>query len=202
MPETTNQSAGVLPKKLREELENIANSVTGIRPEFTQAIRDFLTAISYEDKTLVASTRNALLDALRGAVQDSLPAELERSKLIMEAVRSFVRKKVAGFLFEDDVEEPKKAIEVVINERIVSLTGLRDEVVAKLEQMGYPIDNAQDLQDGIRDLRRFLENLFKEWPRVGEPPAPLDKKAIEEARSQIVEKGLRKEDMKYPKKTG
>jgi hypothetical protein len=202
MAETTNRSAGLLPKKLRENLERIVTSTITTRPEFSQQIRDFLSAISYEDRVLMGSSLDALLDGFRLVVRDSLVSELRMSKATMDAVRAFLQEHVEGVLFEDDVEVPNQAIAAVVDERIVVLVGWQDDVVLRLEKMGHLVENAQALRDGILELRRFRETLLKQWPRVGEPLAPLDRQAIQEARSQIAQKGLRKEDMCYPKKTG
>src|SRR5262249_5646090 len=144
-----------------EQLEGVAPS--GIPPMASQAIRDFICAVSYNDGALIESRAVPLLEELRGLVVRVISIELEKSKETLAGVRNFWRDHLDGVPHED-FEPPRKAIEAVVDERIAAMTGLRDEIIAPFNQKTKnPIENSKDLEDGIRELRKFKERLFQDW---------------------------------------
>jgi hypothetical protein len=64
------------------------------------------------------------------------------------------------------------------------------------EDFEQEVKNAQALEDGIRDLRRFREDLLKGWPSR-KPPSALNQAAIADARTAIKrgEKGMSKDEL-------
>jgi hypothetical protein len=193
MQETTSRQNTL--GAMKEHLEGLANS-RRVPPGISQAVRELLTAINYADETLINSSLHALREALRLFVRDIVQRELEVTEITKNHIQEGWRKHVDGAAAEN-FDELKKLIESFIDERITSMTGARDELVKILEEKEYPVENAQQLENSIRDLRRFRENILKEWPSPGRRPAPLNRQAIAEARAAIArgEKGLRKDEL-------
>jgi hypothetical protein len=199
MPDTTNRSKR---DAVKQRLEDVAKRIPPeVAPEMSQAIRDFVTAANYPDRTLINSSLNSVFEALSKLVRDIIQAELKISEDIKEHVREVWREHIDGVPL-DSFEEIRKAIESLIDERIAKMTGLRDEPVRLLEEREHHVENAQQLEDGIRDLRRFRENIFKDWPRPGKRPVLIDRQAVDEAKAAIArgEKGMRREELVHPQK--
>jgi hypothetical protein len=198
MTDTTNPSR---LDALREQMERLAKNAQPVHPELSQAVRDLLTASNYADDTLINSSLNSVFEALTGVVRDIIEREVkvyvETKKGLQELWREYIDSAP-----RENFDELRKMIESFIDERIARMTGLRDELVKVLEERDYQVENAQQLEDTIRDLRRFRENILKDWPASGGRPAPINRQAIAEARKAIGrgEKGMRREDLVHPKK--
>jgi hypothetical protein len=192
---------------LKEQMEGLAKRVQPVRPGLSQAVRDLLTATSYDDETLISSSLNALFEALTGVVRDIVQSELEASDAAKKGLQEAWREYVDGFPCEN-FDELRKMLESFIDERIARMTGVRDELVRLLEERDYQIENTQQLEDSIRDLRRFRENILKDWPSPSKRPAPINRQAVAEARAAIErgEKGMSRDDLVWgrdpPKKNG
>ena len=193
MPDITNRSK---LDALKNALGRLAKSASIARPELLRPIKDLVAALNYEDNVLIQSSSISLLEGLRNFVQDIIRRALEVSELAKSGLRKAWRETVDGVPC-DDLEELRRAVEEHIDERLAALTALRDGPVKMLEVRGVPVENAQQLEDGIQDLRELKENIFKDWPPSDKQPSPLNRQAIDEARAAIRrgEKGMRREDM-------
>jgi hypothetical protein len=181
---------------LKEQVESLARRVQPVRPELSQAVRDLLTASCYDDETLINSSMNALFEALTGVVREIAQREIEVADATKKGLQEAWHEYVDGFPCEN-FDEFRKVLESFINERIARMTGVRDELVRVLEERAYPIENTQQLEDSIRDLSRFKENILKDWPSSSKRPAPINRQAVAEARAAIArgEKGMRRDDL-------
>jgi hypothetical protein len=183
-------------EELKEKFESLAKSTARVSPRLSHAARDLLTAISYEDETLIDSSLNSLMEALRMLVREIVQKELDAAKGTKIGIQKGWQECVDGAVHEN-FDPLKKVIESVIDARIASMTGVRDELVKMLEEKDYPVENAQQLENCIRELRRFKENISKDWPTPGKPPSPLNQQAIAEARAAFTrgDRTMRKDEL-------
>lgn len=190
MPDTTSASNLDL---FKEELEKLADHAP---PQLSQAVRDLLAAASYSDTTLVDSTLNSLFEAMRLVARDIIQKELASTAGMRAGVRILLQTHFDGRVCED-FDALKEMLESEIDKRLATMTWVRDEQVRPLEEQNYPVENAQQLDEGIRDLRRWRESLLKDWPDPSKPPASIDKDAIAQARAALKQgKGrMSKDDM-------
>jgi hypothetical protein len=193
MPDTTDRSK---LEALKENLEGIANASSQVGPAVSHAIRDFVAAISYEDKTLMKSSWNSLLEAFCDFVRDIIQKEIAASHATKTALQEGWRHFVDGVACED-FDELTKEIGSFIDKRIASMTRVRDEAVRVLERSDRAVENASQLEDCIRDLEKVKENILKDWPLTSKPLPPVNRQMIAEARAAIArgETGMRREDL-------
>jgi hypothetical protein len=174
--------------KMKKKLEALVSSSENVVPRLAEVLRDTLVAISYADNVLMASSVNALRSCLADSARDIIQGEVMKSKTAKEVIKKIWQEDVDGAACED-FDEIKNEIESLIDGRIASMTEVRDKIVKTLEEKEYHVENAHQLEDGIRELRQFRENLLKDWPPSGQVPSPLNKEAIAEARKAIANGG-------------
>ena len=169
---------------------NVASSGASL---WSQAIRDFLAATSYRDETLIKASVKSLFEAMTRVVQDIVKRELEVSDATKKGLQEVWREQVDGVPCEN-LDEVRKTLESFIDEQIAKMANVRDGLVRALEERDYRVENKQQLEHSIRDLRTFRENILKDWPSSSRKPAPLNRQAIAEARAAIArgEKGMRR----------
>jgi hypothetical protein len=191
MPDTVNRNQA---ETMKRTLESIANSSSGVPPQVNSAILDVVTAANYADEALLVSSFNSLLSCLADVARYLIQRTITAVEETKTAIRKGWRESVDCLACED-FDDLKNAIESIIDERISTMSQLRDKMVKKLEERDYKVENAQQLEDAIRDLRQFRQDILKEWPSPNKPPSSLNRQAIAEAREAIArgEKGLRKD---------
>lgn len=191
MPETVNRSE---IEELKNELQRFADTAAEKCPKVSDAAFDLITAINYEDEALVHSSYTSLLTSLAELANEWIAKELEISvavqKGLTEGWKKYVDKKAFEIAMYDEI---KDTIESIIDERSACMLKLRRLVNHLKEQ---EVENAQALEDGIRDLRRFREDFLKGWPSC-KSPTPIDQSAITKAREGFAhgQKGLTKNDL-------
>jgi hypothetical protein len=193
MPDTVNRNQA---ETMKRTLESIANSSSGVPPQVNSAILDVVTAANYADEALLVSSFNSLLSCLADVARYLIQRTITAVEETKTAIRKGWRESVDCLACED-FDDLKNAIESIIDERISTMSQLRDKMVKKLEERDYKVENAQQLEDAIRDLRQFRQDILKEWPSPNKPPSSLNRQAIAEAREAIArgEKGLRKDEL-------
>jgi beta-glucosidase-like glycosyl hydrolase len=172
-------------------------------PQASEAMLSLLTAADYSDDTLMASAFHSFLDAGTDFVCMCIKKELEQCEATKTGIRKGWRESVDKKAYEIEVfEELKDLIESLIDERVANLLRLR-KLVKFYEEEGCSVENAHDLEAGIRDLRTFRENILKGWPCRSTPPSPINKEAIAKAREAIArgERGMRKDEMIWRNKS-
>ena len=192
MPNLANRGAF---DALNRELEAIAKQ--GVSPLLSDAVQSVLTAIDYEDETLLESSFASLLNCLTEVARDLIGREISASENAKNVIRIYWRDSI-DLTVSENFDEVKNAIESLIDRRIASMMEIRDKLVARLNKKDHPIANAPQLDEAIVDLRKFRESILKDWPSPeSQPFLPVDRKAIAEAREAIArgEKGLRKDQI-------
>lgn len=193
MPEI---DAGRHMDALKTELKSLAGS--GTDPKLTQPIEDMLTALDYADETLLESSFHSLLSGMADVARDFIVNELKQVNATKEGIARGWKEHVDGRPCED-FDELRNVIESLIDDRIANMSRLRDKLVKPLKVRACIVDNAPQLEEGIRDLRQFRHELLRNWPSSSRQPSALDHAAIAEARAAIASgsKGLRKDQLKW-----
>jgi hypothetical protein len=171
------------------------------RHEISDAVRDLIAAVDYRDKVLGDSSFASLLAVLAEVTRDFIVKNLDTVECIKSGLKEGWQKYFDKKAYEIAVfEELKDKIESIFDEQIASMLKSR-KLVNMLQKHGQHVENADALEDGIRDLRRFREKMLKGWPSR-KPPSPIDGDAIAKAREAIArgEKGLSKDELVWGNK--
>src|SRR5258708_18300865 len=185
----------------RTELKKMEREAMGIMdPTLSQVLRDFLAAVRCDDETLVQSTAISAYETFRLIARD-IGRKLVDVSFDMQRRLQKVSSKVEGVVLDDEV---MRSYLSGIDKLIAAMTMVRDEIVNPLGEIGFPVENHQELEQTINNLRQFRENLLKDWPDLERLPAPLNHQVIEEAKKSVAreEKWMTRKDLIHPKKTG
>jgi hypothetical protein len=183
-------------EELKGALQRLADAAADKFQEVSDTASAFLTALNYQDQALVDSANASLLAAFAEVASKCVVMELgatARTKSgLKEAWLKYIDKKAYELTVFEDI---KDEIESIIDERMARMLKARD-FLNNLEALDQQVKNAQALKDGIRDLRRFREELLKGWPSR-KPSSPLNQAVIAEARAAIKrgERGMSKEEL-------
>jgi hypothetical protein len=145
---------------------------------------------------LVDASFASLLAGLAEVANDCVVKELDASDGTRAGLREGWQKYIDKKAYELAVfEEIKDQIESIIDERIAGMLKAR-KFVRSLEDLGQQVEKSQALEEGIRELRKFREDLLRGWPSR-KPPAPIDREAVSKAREAIRrgEKGMSKDQL-------
>src|SRR5207249_6066450 len=164
-----------------EDIERIAKSV---HPELAQATRSFLAALRYRDEVLEESTKTYVYKLFATIAREAAEEEIDVSAQVMTKLQEGWRKTIDGVV-QEDFDKIRRVCLSFIDERIANMTGLRDDLIVYLDAEGYRVENSQELNRAINDLRQFKENLLKDWPDSERPPAPVNRQVIDEAKKSI-----------------
>jgi hypothetical protein len=181
---------------LIDELQRIAGETASKHPRISDAALGLIAACDYEDETLLDSSWASLLAALAEVANRCVARELAASEGTQTGIREAWQKRIDKQAYELSVfEKIKDKIESVIDERIASMLKVR-MFVRSLEEDGQQVGKSQALEDGIRQLRKFREELLRVWP-ARRPASPIDREAVSKAREAIRrgEKGMSKDQL-------
>jgi hypothetical protein len=179
MPETVNQ-CDALRRKLRE----LASSSMRVAPELSEAIQGVLTAANYADQALLDSSLNSFLSCLADVARDIIKREISASESTREALKKNWNEYIDG-IPRENFDDLKSIITSIIDEQLASMTKLRDKLVKLLEEKECPVENAQRLEEAIRDWQRLNDDVLKDWPSSDTRPSPINRQAVAEAREAI-----------------
>ena len=181
---------------LKSALQHVADEVAGTCPQVSDAALGLIAAVNYGDKTLLDSSYASLLAALPGVANNCITRELASSEGVQAGIRDGWRRYIDKKAYELSVfEEIKDHLESIIDERIASILKVR-KFVRSLEGLGQHVEKSQALEDGIRQLRKFREDLLRGWP-ARSPASPIDWETVSKARDAIRrgEKGMSKDQL-------
>jgi hypothetical protein len=184
--------------ELMTALQQLVDTAAAKCPQVSEAAIGLITAVNYDDETLVNSAHASLLAALAELASNCVAWELSATEGTKSGLRAGWQKYINKKAYELAVfDEIKDKIESIIDERIARMLNVR-KFVDCLKNLEQEVKNAQALEDGIRDLRRFREELLKGWPSR-KPSSPLNKAAIAEARAAMNrgEKGMSKDELAW-----
>jgi len=183
---------------LKMEFSAIIGSSARVSAQLSDAINDVLTALGYEDQPLLEASFTSLHSSLSEVARDIIQKAVKASEAIKETIKKGWREHVDGVACED-FDELKNLLESLIDERIANMTRIQANVVAPLAKNGVQVENAQQLEESIRDLRKFRADIIKDWPVPNKRPSPVNRKSISDARVAIRrgDYGMRKEELTH-----
>jgi hypothetical protein len=176
---------------LRAELERLVKlDEMRAAPAVHRAIQSLLTALDYRDATLIGSHANTLVEAIRDFMADQVKGVLGRPKLFKEAWRKIWEEHLKGQPFEN-LDDLGKAFESLINKAQVDLVDLRDGPLRILQDLGFAIDNRDEIDRDIEDLRKLKADVLQDWPWSDRVLPPVNRRMVEESRAAVArgEKG-------------
>ncbi len=193
---TSDATKGSDLDALKSELQRVADKVAGMSPQVSDAALGLIAAVNYGDKTLLDSSFASLLAALPEVANNCITRELASSEGVQAGISDGWRRYIDKKAYELSVfEEIKDQLESMIDERIASMLKVR-KFVRSLEGLGQQVEKSQALEDGIRQLRKFREDLLRGWP-ARRPASPIDRETVSKARDAIRrgEKGMSKDQL-------
>jgi HAMP domain-containing protein len=183
-------------ERMVDELQKAAEAIPDKCSPVSDAILGLIAAIRYDDQALVDSALASLGSGLAPLATACIAKELDVSRTLQCALKDVWQKQIDKRAFElAAFEEVKDIIESAIEKRLAGMLKAR-EVVDIVEELGHQVEDAQALEEGIRQLRKFREEFLRGWPsRV--PPSPIDQEAINKARQSFRDgyRGLSKGQM-------
>jgi hypothetical protein len=180
MPNTSHATRD----KLREEIERLAGLYdAGIPQAFAQAMQSFLTAMDYNDPTLMRSHLNAALEAMRQVVYEAVQKRLGLPQRVKETCRK-IRDLMKGCPCED-WDELGQALESRFDETLKVLTDLRDGSVKSLREHGYEVGNAAQLDRAAEELQQLKSGMLDDWPWSDRKLPPVDRQMVAASRAAI-----------------
>jgi hypothetical protein len=195
MPDTVSQNE---LDELKRDLQRVGDEVAqaAARPQLSDAVLALVAAMDYQDETLLYSSCASLLAAIAELARDFIARELKESESTKTGLKEGWQKYINKKAFEMAIlEEIKDKIESIIDERIASMLKIR-KIISMLQEQEQQVENAPALEGGIRDLRRFREEILKGWPSR-KPPSAIDRAAVAKARDAIArgDKGMSKDEL-------
>lgn len=183
-------------EELKGELQRLADKFACKRQQVSDAALALIAALDYEDEALVESSSVSLLAGLAELANDCVAREISASEGTQAGLKEGWQKYIDKKAYDLAVFELiKDKIESIIDERIARMLKVRKfvQIVAKL---GQHVEKSQALEEGIRDLRKFREDLLRGWP-TRRPPSAIDHETISKAREAIRrgEKGMNKDQL-------
>jgi hypothetical protein len=184
--------------ELKGELQRLADKAAGTRPQVSDAALALIAALEYDDETLVKSSSASLAAGLAELANDCVARALSASDGTQAGLREGWRRYIDKKAYELAVlEDIKDKIESIIDEQIAGMLKLR-RFVQGVEELSQHVKKSQALEEGIRELRKFREDLLRGWPSR-RPPSPIDREAVSKAREAILrgEKGMSKDQLMW-----
>jgi hypothetical protein len=168
--------------EMREEIERLASLQDASVPQaFTQAVQSFLTAMDYNDSTLMRSHLNTALEAMQQVLYEVVQKRLALPQRAKEACRK-IRDLMMGRVGED-WDELGRALEQRFNETLKVLTDLRDGAVKLLQQHGHEVENAAQLDRAIEALKELKRGVLDDWPWSDRDLPPVDWDMVDASRA-------------------
>src|SRR5260370_12766186 len=163
--------------KLQAELERLASFRAYLPKKFFENISGLITAVNYEDATLVRSNFNLFLETYRDFIQEilSTPPLTDDFRQVLAKTWEVMK----TFPLEENYDSIGKKIELNFNNRLEFLQSLQ-EGTERLRKTGFGID--QQLLDRlgreIEELRRMKESVLRDWPWSTYELPPLNKEMV------------------------
>jgi hypothetical protein len=181
---------------LQRLAEDLAEKFAGRSQQVSEAALGLIAALEYGDETLFESSSASLAAGLAEVANGCVARELRASEGTQTGLREAWARYIDKKAYELSVfEDIRNAIESLIDERVGSMLKLR-KLVQSVEKFGQPVERSRALEEGIRELRQFREDLLRGWPSR-KPPAPLDREGVSRAREALRrgEKGMSKDQL-------
>ncbi len=170
--------------RLREELGRIIGQFDpGVPRAFAQAMKALLTAMEYQDPTLVRSSLEEVLESLRDVTREAIEKRLGWPELSRRACRK-IREAMKGFP-QENFDELGEGIESQFDRMLEILTDLRDGPVKMLQDKGYEVENAVQLERDIRELQELKQGMLENWPWSSQSLPPVDREMVARSKAAI-----------------
>jgi hypothetical protein len=183
------------PDALREQMRSLVGQLdAGIPRAFTLATKAFLTAMEYDDIALMRSRLEEVREALTEVVREAIQKRLGWPQVSRKACRKIME--IVTGEPNEDFDEPGKEIESHFDKMLKDLTDLRDGPVKSLQEHGYSVENASELDRDIAELQELKRGVLEDWPWSEQKLPPVDRKRVAESRAAFHRKeGERIEDL-------
>jgi hypothetical protein len=179
---------------IRAQLECLAR-LDWDMPSFAQALQALLAAVDYHDVTLIRSHLNTALEALRDLVNDAIAkrcASLELLRDTWQKTWEMLKARPS-----ENCDDMRRVVEGRLTAILENFTGLRDGPVRLLQERGYDVARAAQLDRCIQELEGLRHGIFENWPWSDEELPPVDRDMVAASRAAIArgERGERIEDL-------
>jgi hypothetical protein len=176
------------PRDFQVELEKLARTIEGgPQPACALAMRSFLTALKYEDPTLIRAAINEAASTLANAAA----AEIVRQHAVAERVKRDVRGAMDQIVDSpaNDFDGLGRTLEFVFDRVLTTLKALRDEWVQVLLDSDCDVANVDTLDADISELQTMKQQVLGDWPWSDEPLPPVDWGMVARSRAIIANGG-------------
>jgi hypothetical protein len=166
-----------IEKSLRK-LEGLSIPVSVAEP-----LRSFLTALDYEDVTMMRVHLETARDSLRESISVSIEEILVQTQILFDEIEESLEP-VKAEPFEPDEESDKlgQSLSRVIDQCLELLTEYWNGSVNIVQNAGLEIPNAILLENEIKKWHTMNEKTIGIWPWSYRELPPVDRKMVQESR--------------------
>lgn len=163
--------------ELREPIERLAGRCDpNIPTSIMNATQSFLTALEYEDVTLMRSSLETALLEMAQVMNEEIQKRLGWPIHSREALRS-VWEVIQGHPLEN-WDELGSNIDARFDDMLKVLVDLRDGPVQLFQHHGYDIESAEQLESDIKELQDLKKGILEEWPWSNRELPPVDQEML------------------------
>lgn len=170
-------------EEIRAKLETAIKelSANGL-PSLSAAFRSLLAAIEYDDRILIDSTINMILEDLQKFVEWVIPQWYDGFERCQESLRDLWKLMSENPL--ENYDDVRKVVEEGLADALEQRTKLRDGLVKTLQTHGYEVTKTQQLDQDIERLMIFKKKILDSWPLSSRPLPPVNKEMIAAAKAR------------------
>jgi hypothetical protein len=154
-----------------------------LSPQLSQALQACLTAMSYEDPTLVRSHLNTALEALRETTESTIRLlvqwPLQKKDYWKEVSAEIENAPLESY---DDLGH---SLEALFRQDLEIMKRHLNGPVRLLEAHGYEVEASRDLAQAIEDMEKLRKEVLDDWPWSSQDFPPVDRAMVAESRAAI-----------------
>jgi hypothetical protein len=181
MPNTTSRSGRDQVRVMLERFTGQADP--SVPPSLVEATQGFLTAMEYQDVTLMRSHLETAMAAFQKSIDQAVQNRLGstgRAKEICDKVMEDITNQPC-----ENWDEIGRELESYLSGQIKHLVDLRDGAVKLLQDRNYEILSAPQLERDIRKLQALKNETLGNWPWSSQQLPPVDRRMVAESRAAI-----------------
>jgi hypothetical protein len=166
-------SASATRIRLQELIDRLSGQMDASIPSsVNEALQSLVSAVDYKDVALLQAAIHETLTALQESIEQAVQRRLGWPRQVKANCRRVIEL-IKGCPSEN-WDEAGTHLEARFSGMLKDLTELRDGPVKFLQEHGYPIGNAGQLDSDIGELRELKQGVLGDWPWSNKPLPPVD----------------------------
>lgn len=166
-----------------EKISGLIRTYGSHLPRLTEALKSLLTAIEYQDDTLIRSSLNVVLEFLKDEIEGVIEKKVGSARIIRNMWLK-IKNEIEGHPREnwDDLGNQIKSI---FRNVLDPLVELNRDLIPRLQKQECEIENAFHLENEVNDLQLLEKEILGNWPWSGHESIKTDRAMVAESMSAI-----------------